>query len=203
MDKCPEVVVEINQLRHDQVFHYLLPDGMPDLELGRRVLVPFGNKTVQGWVVGHSAPPPGVTLRPIQSVAGEEPDFNPELLRLARWMADYYLHPLPEVLKLMAAPEKPVRSGKQSPAEGMTLPDGAVSGHSSGGWAGHSAGRLMLNAEQGAALREIEAALLAGRGTGGRAPVGGVGNSAGGRGTATAVTAPNLVRGGRKPQLAA
>jgi primosomal protein N' (replication factor Y) len=148
MDECPEVVVEINHLRHDQVFHYLPPEEMPDLELGTRVLVPFGKKTVQGWVVGFSAPPPGVTLRPIESVVGDKPDFNPELLRLARWMADYYLHPLPEILKLMSPPEKPVRARKHAPVGGMTL-------------AGRP-GSLVLNAEQTVALREIEAALRAG-----------------------------------------
>jgi primosomal protein N' (replication factor Y) len=148
MDEYPEVVVEISHLRHDQVFHYLAPEEMPGLELGTRVLVPFGKKTVQGWVVGFSAPPPGVTLRSIESVVGDKPDFNPELLRLARWMADYYLHPLPEILKLMSPPEKPVRARKHAPAGGMTLTG--------------RPGRLVLNAEQTVALREIEAALRAG-----------------------------------------
>jgi primosomal protein N' (replication factor Y) len=144
MDKCPEVVVEINHL-HDQVFHYLPPVDVPDLELGRRVDVPFGNKTVQGWVVGHSAPPPGVALRRILSATGPDPDFNPELLRLARWMADYYIHPLPEILKLMSAPDKPVRPRKQVAAEGMALPGRRSS--------------LVLGAEQVAALKAIEAAI--------------------------------------------
>jgi primosomal protein N' (replication factor Y) len=148
MDECPEIVVEINHLRHDQVFHYLPPEEMPGLALGMRVLVPFGKQTVQGWVVGFSAPPPGVALRSIQEVVGVEPDFNPELLRLARWMADYYLHPLPEILKLMAPPGKPVRARKQVQPPGMTL-----SGRP---------GRLVLSVEQAVALREIEAALRAG-----------------------------------------
>jgi primosomal protein N' (replication factor Y) len=148
MDECPEIVVEINHLRHDQVFHYLPSEEMPGLALGMRVLVPFGKQTVQGWVVGFSTPPPGVALRSIQEVVGAEPDFNPELLRLARWMADYYLHPLPEILKLMAPPGKPVRARKQVQPQGMTL-----SGRP---------GRLVLNAEQTVALREIEAALRTG-----------------------------------------
>ncbi len=151
--------MEINHLRHDQVFHYLAPEEMPGLELGMRVLVPFGKKTVQGWVVGFSVPPPTVALRSIQAVVGAEPDFNPELLRLARWMADYYLHPLPEVLKLMAAPEKPVRARKHVQAGGMTLA-GPCPPRPEGAWA--TPGRLALNAEQTVALREIEAALRAG-----------------------------------------
>ncbi|MGD0621253.1 MAG: primosomal protein N' [Thermacetogeniaceae bacterium] len=168
MDERPEVVVEISHLRHDQVFHYLPPGEMPGLELGARVLVPFGKKTVQGWVVGFSAPPPGVTLRPIESVVGDKPDFNPELLRLARWMADYYLHPLPEILKLMSPPEKPVRTRKHAPAEGMT-PAGRH-------------GRLALNAEQVVALREIEAALRVGGNNSGRALASGGAGSAPGAG---------------------
>jgi len=148
--------VEISHLRHDQVFHYLPPAEMPVLELGTRVLVPFGKKMVHGWVVGFSAPPPGVDLRSIEAVVGGEPDFNPELLRLARWMADYYLHPLPEILKLMAAPEKPARTVKRTPAGGMT--------------AAGRPGRLPLNAEQVVALREIETALGARGNTAGTEP---------------------------------
>jgi primosomal protein N' (replication factor Y) len=151
MVECPEVVVEINHLRQDQVFHYLPPQETPDLELGTRVLVPFGKKTVQGWVVGFSAPPPGVALRTIQAVLGDEPDFNPELLRLGRWMADYYLHPLPEILKLLVPPAKPARVRKHLPGGEMTL-DGRP-------------GRLVLNVEQAVALKEIEAALRAGDNT--------------------------------------
>ena len=148
MEECPEIVVDINHLRHDQIFHYLVPPSLPELQVGMRVLVPFGNKTVQGWVIGRSTPPEDVALRSILSVEGTEPDFSPELLRLARWMADYYIHPLPEILKLMSPPSKPLRSKKRTLAEGM-----AVAGN---------AGRLVLNSQQVVALREIETAIRAG-----------------------------------------
>ncbi len=150
MAECPEVAVDINRLRHGQVFHYLASAAEPEPRLGMRVLVPFGSKTVQGWVVGYSAPPEGIALRSILSVVGQEPDFNPELLSLARWMAGYYLHPLSEMLKLIAPPPKPLLSRKRAPSEGMST-------------AGNH-GRLLLSDEQATALKEIDVALRAGAG---------------------------------------
>jgi primosomal protein N' (replication factor Y) len=159
MDKYPEVVVDISHLPVDQAFHYLPPGSLQDLQPGTRVIVPFGKKTVPGWVVGFSAPPPGVSLRPIESAADGEPDFSPEMLGLARWMADYYIHPLSEMLRLMSPPGRPARQVKRPPAGGGMTPAGRP-------------GRLVLNAEQAAALREIETAIRAGDGAARRAAAG-------------------------------
>ena len=148
--ECPEIAVDINHLRHSQIFHYLAPAAEPAPRLGMRVLVPLGNKTVLGWVVGYSAPPEGIALRSILSVVGQEPDFNPELLSLARWMAEYYLHPLSEMLKMIAPPPKPLLNRKRTPSEGMN-----VTGNH---------GRLLLSGEQATALKEIDLALQAGAG---------------------------------------
>jgi primosomal protein N' (replication factor Y) len=87
-----------------QVFDYRPPvdDGQAAVALppGTRVWVPFGRRQVVGLVVsqkGQSAHPDGRlkrVLRPIDPI----PTFDAPLLKLLRWAADYYHHPLGEAL---------------------------------------------------------------------------------------------------------
>ncbi len=65
---------------------------------GTRVLVPFRRGERIGWVVGpHQGPFPS-RVRSVLAVLESEPSATPELLRLARWMADYYVAPMGVVL---------------------------------------------------------------------------------------------------------
>ncbi|MGF1468028.1 MAG: primosomal protein N' [Sandaracinaceae bacterium] len=67
---------------------------------GSRVAVPFHGRKMVGVVLGPAAPPPaGVRLKSIAGHLDEEPVFGDELLRFLREAADYYLHPLGEVLR--------------------------------------------------------------------------------------------------------
>jgi primosomal protein N' (replication factor Y) (superfamily II helicase) len=77
---------------------------------GIRVLVPFGSSPkVLGVVVDHEvATPTGksqegrpYTVKPITEVLDQEPVYSPNLLKLSNWLANYYMHPLGEVLRTM------------------------------------------------------------------------------------------------------
>lgn len=74
--------------------------GGHDLTAGQRVRVPFGRRELTGVVLGAapSAGTSGRELRPLASVLDESPLFPAELLELCKWAADYYQHPLGEVL---------------------------------------------------------------------------------------------------------
>lgn len=85
-----------------QTFHYAVPAALDArVRPGARVLVPFGPRRLVGYVVSReTAPPPGVKLLPVAQVVDEErPTFEPDLLALLRWMADYYVAPPGEVLR--------------------------------------------------------------------------------------------------------
>ena len=98
-----------------QVFDYRPPDpAAADSAApspGTRVLVPFGRRQVVGIVVSHkdrsehSADRLKRILRPIDPV----PTLDAPLLKLLRWAADYYHHPLGEALA--AALPKLARTG--------------------------------------------------------------------------------------------
>ena len=68
--------------------------------IGAQVVVPFGGRTVTGFVVGPAAPGSGgASLRDIQAVVAGEPAFDEAMIGFGRWVADYYQAPLGEVLR--------------------------------------------------------------------------------------------------------
>lgn len=88
--------MEVPSREVDRPFHYLVPEHLNSLSLGSRVLVPFGRRTVPGYVVGFSAPPEGVKIKPVLKILSE--GLSPELLELAQWLAGRYLCTLAESL---------------------------------------------------------------------------------------------------------
>jgi primosomal protein N' (replication factor Y) len=85
-------------------FTYRLPAGVPVLERGVRVLVPFGSRRMIGVVVGPAAEAEGRTLKEVARVLDESPLVEPALLDLATWMADHYLAPPGECYRLVLPP---------------------------------------------------------------------------------------------------
>jgi primosomal protein N' (replication factor Y) len=78
-----------------QEFDYTVPDGLRDsVEPGRRVKMPFGpsNRLVVGYCVRVENRPAGRRrLKPLHSVLDNCSLLSPAMLRLTRWIADYYL----------------------------------------------------------------------------------------------------------------
>jgi primosomal protein N' (replication factor Y) (superfamily II helicase) len=85
-------------------FTYRLPAGAPAAERGARVMVPFGKRRAIGVVVGSAEPPAGVALKDVQQVLDDVSLVEPPLFDLALWMADYYLAPPGECLRLVMPP---------------------------------------------------------------------------------------------------
>jgi primosomal protein N' (replication factor Y) len=79
----------------DKEFDYLIPDALlPQVKMGSRVNLSFGPRKTQGYVVGFSQSSSHPKLKAIESVVGEKPYIAESLLKLARWMADYYCAPV-------------------------------------------------------------------------------------------------------------
>jgi len=95
----------------DAEFDYLVPDALWPIEVGRRVEVPFGrsNKIEPGFCVQADLPPEksfagmkdGGRLKAVARIADEGPLLGAELMELARWISDYYVCPLGQVLAAM------------------------------------------------------------------------------------------------------
>jgi primosomal protein N' (replication factor Y) len=86
----------------DRSFTYSLPFTLRHrVRPGCRVTVPFGNRKLTGVVLQLHADPPEQEARDVLSLLDAEPALDAELMRLARWIAEYYCSPLGEVLKSM------------------------------------------------------------------------------------------------------
>lgn len=82
-----------------ETFTYRDPRPGERPPLGAQVVVPFGRRTVTGFVVGYADRLPEGRLRAIEAVVGEGAALDSEILALCRWAAAYYLVPLGEILR--------------------------------------------------------------------------------------------------------
>ena len=85
----------------ETLFTYRVPNELfSEIKIGARVKIPFGTRTIIGVVIRLS---PSTTisknLKSILSLVDSEPIFNSELLNTLKWISDYYIAPIGEVLK--------------------------------------------------------------------------------------------------------
>jgi len=83
----------------DQTFTYAVNGVVPSV--GARVLVPFAGQKLMGVVVRLHNEKPEVETKPVQQVLDDTPLLPAELMKLAEWIATYYVAPLGEVLRGM------------------------------------------------------------------------------------------------------
>lgn len=84
---------------------YSVPDEYPQLSKGMRVLVPLGPRFRTGFVTQTDVEPhQDLTIKPLADVVDAENPFSPVLLKLAEWMAEYYLAKPADILKSALPP---------------------------------------------------------------------------------------------------
>jgi primosomal protein N' (replication factor Y) len=72
-------------------FDYFIPPELAEqVDVGSRVQVPFGLRKVLGCVTGLAEESAHATLKPILKVIGAQTLVTPKILKLARWIGDYY-----------------------------------------------------------------------------------------------------------------
>ncbi|MHB1354301.1 MAG: primosomal protein N' family DNA-binding protein, partial [Thiobacillus sp.] len=84
----------------DRLFDYSAGEAAADLAPGSMVEVPFGRTRQVGVVLGRvgETAVEGAKLRTIIRVLDDRPALTPDILRLARFCADYYHYPLGAIL---------------------------------------------------------------------------------------------------------
>jgi primosomal protein N' (replication factor Y) len=101
----------------DHAYTYGVPEELREtVAVGKRVQAPFGrgDKGTVGYCVGLSATPPPRTVKAIQRVLDDDALLTPDLLRLTRWMADYYLCGWGQVLNAVIPAGARDRAGTRS-----------------------------------------------------------------------------------------
>ena len=86
------VIVDISTSEIDRIFEYLIPSGM-QVRKGDRVLVPFGNKTIEGFCIDlKDSPDTSRELKEIKDRLDPYSAITEEQLELAKFMrARYYI----------------------------------------------------------------------------------------------------------------
>lgn len=116
-----KVVVDISTRDVSSAFDYTVPPGQEsDIEVGCAVLVPFGPRSVVGWVVGLAATSDVARLKPLTRVLSG-PLFSEQAAALALRIAQEYVSALPEAVRLMLPPGTSPRAVK------VVAEDGSVS----------------------------------------------------------------------------
>ncbi|MEO5657714.1 MAG: primosomal protein N' [Nitrospiria bacterium] len=83
----------------ERIFHYRVPSALAgSVQPGMRVRVPFGPRSLDGYVVQLLDRSDVETVKPLTAVLDAEPILGPSILALTRWMAEYYLAPWGKVL---------------------------------------------------------------------------------------------------------
>jgi len=123
------VIVDIAHANVDRVYTYAIPEDMEPRQ-GTRVIVPFGPRKVEGFVISLS-PEPDVDeskLRYIIRPLDDFPALLPEVITLALWIRDKYRCLLVDALRLMIPSQ--MRGGrvreKTHNVARLTLPDGQL-----------------------------------------------------------------------------
>lgn len=94
-------------------FTYKIPEEM-DITLGMRVVVPFGSRSLTGFVTKIFDTPPDlpatIEIKEIKKSLDTEPIFGTQEIELARWIARFYLCSVGEALSAILPSAKRVSS---------------------------------------------------------------------------------------------
>lgn len=93
-----QVVVKTRTTK-EEVFDYAIPPGLlPTIKRGVLVMVPFHGRKIEGIIVNLKRTSLILNLKSLISVIDPNPVVDDIHIKLAQWMADYYLSPLSKTL---------------------------------------------------------------------------------------------------------
>ncbi|MBN1364722.1 MAG: primosomal protein N' [Syntrophaceae bacterium] len=83
----------------EKTFTYEVPaDLHNEIEIGKRVFVPFGNKKRTGFIVGINQPCDWKSIKLITEILDDEPLFGQSDLDFYQWIANYFMYPIGKTL---------------------------------------------------------------------------------------------------------
>ncbi|WP_344661353.1 primosomal protein N' [Catenulispora subtropica] len=141
-----EVVLSLELSHLDRVFDYLVPADMDaEAQPGVRIRVRFAGQLVDGFVIGRKAASDFAgRFEYLQKIVSPLPVLTPEILDLARTVADRYAGTLADVLRLAVPPRH--AAAEKTPAKASDAnPEKPVDGAP---WGAYGGGREFIKALQ-------------------------------------------------------
>ena len=154
-----------------KTFTYAVPEALvPEIEVGKRALVPFGKKRLTGFILGVL--PEALCAQEVKQILAlpdADPLFGPDDLPFYEWISRYYLHPLGKTLgeilpgALAAKSHRWVRLARTGLTADRTFPPGQarILEHLAlypRGLSVNRLGQLTARADLAGDLRRLEAA---------------------------------------------
>src|SRR5947209_986966 len=113
----------------DTAYSYAVPESLREaIAVGKRVEAPFGrgDTATVGYCVGLRTRGPDRAVKPLFRVLDEEVLLTDDLLRLTRWMADYYLCGWGQVLQAILPAGVRDRKGQRPAVFLEAVPEGEL-----------------------------------------------------------------------------
>jgi primosomal protein N' (replication factor Y) len=110
----------------DHAYSYAVPDDLrSQVAVGKRVLAPFGrgDKPTVGYCVGLNETAPDRPVKDVLRVLDDEALLTESLMRLTRWMADYYLCGWGQVLNAVIPAGAREKAGTKTTTYLEAVPD--------------------------------------------------------------------------------
>lgn len=86
-----KVLIETRVKSNNMTFTYHVSKDACNNIIGKRVLVPFSNRIVEGFVLDYEEKPDDIDVKGVLKVIDEEPVLNTELINLGKFMSERYL----------------------------------------------------------------------------------------------------------------
>ena len=117
-----KIIIDQDAKALDKVFEYKIPEGM-SVEVGERVLVPFGGRTLQGFIVALSetCEYDESKLKPVSSKIEDFAVIKKEMISLMFFMAEKLHLKLASILRLFLPSEMRTDKVKELLAKTVTL----------------------------------------------------------------------------------
>lgn len=101
-----KVIVDIPSKSVDFTFDYIIPTRLQSMvQVGMRVIVPFGPRTIQGYVMQVTEQPDGnidiAKLKEIKEIQDIKPELTQELIQLTEWYNNYFVTKRISMLEVM------------------------------------------------------------------------------------------------------
>ena len=112
MERIAQILVNIATRSINKAFSYIIPTHLDYIGVGWRVLVPFGNRKLEGFIIGVTVEDNScqADLKPILDILDDDIWFDEHMMNTAKWISEYYLCNLIDAMRLFIPGKSGIKS---------------------------------------------------------------------------------------------
>ncbi|MDF2636063.1 MAG: priA, partial [Pelosinus sp.] len=112
MQRIAQVLINITTKNINKAFSYRIPEHLDYVAAGWRVLVPFGNRKLEGFIITVTTEEDSsiAELKPILDILDNDRWFDEHMMHTAKWISEYYLCNLVDAMRLFIPGKTGIKS---------------------------------------------------------------------------------------------